>query len=608
MSARRKKWDEADDLYQAYVPESDADAKRRTRLEQLGEQSYKTISIPYSYATLLTAHTYWASVFLGRTPIYQYTGRHGEAQQKVQCLEALMDYQVSVGQMLPVLYLWLLDAGKYGVGIAGHYWDEERTVVSSYEEVQSTFLGVPIPGKKEKQQIEKEVRGYCGNRLYNVRPHDFYPDPNVTLANFQQGEFCGRVTTSGWNALIRGEQQGVYFNVKQAMKISSRGGMTGGEVNIEAGSPRIDQPAETLEETLGFDEGRTKACTLLEQVEELIPAEWGLGPSKVPQKWVFTIANSAAIIKAQPLGCLHNKFPWNVMSYEVAGYGHTGRGMLEVLKPLNETLDWLLNSHFFNVRQVLNDKFIVDPSRVIMKDLREGGPGKLVRLSPQAYGTDPRTVLTQLQTIDITQMNLRDVAVVVEMMQRATGVTDNLQGLAKTGGRRSATESRITSSFGVNRLKTFAEYNSALGFAPLSQALVQNTQQYYDQERQFKIAGDLLLGAPKFQMVTQDDIQGFFDFVPVDGTLPIDRFAQANLWKEILMGLMQAPPIMAQYDIGGIFGWMAQLAGLKNITQFKLDIQPDAALAAAAQAGNVVPMRRPGGPGQTPEIAGALQQ
>ncbi|HSW65398.1 MAG TPA: hypothetical protein VLH56_19125, partial [Dissulfurispiraceae bacterium] len=69
MSARRKKWDEADDLYQAYVPESDADAKRRTRLEQLGEQSYKTISIPYSYATLLTAHTYWASVFLGRTPI-----------------------------------------------------------------------------------------------------------------------------------------------------------------------------------------------------------------------------------------------------------------------------------------------------------------------------------------------------------------------------------------------------------------------------------------------------------------------------------------------------------------------------------------------------------
>ena len=82
-------------------------------------------------------------------------------------------------------------------------------------------------------------------------------------------------------------------------------------------------------------------------------------------------------------------------------------------------------------------------------------------------------------------------------------------------------------------------------------------------------------------------IAGFYDFVPVDGTLPIDRFAQANLWKELLTGLYQVPQIAMSYDLGGIFAWMAQLAGLKNITQFR--IMPDQQLAQQVQAGNMVP-------------------
>src|ERR1035437_6763039 len=111
MASRHTKWSAAEDMYLCYTKESPDDAKRKAR-KKSGQQDFLTITIPYSYATLLTAHTYWSSVFLSRNPIYQFTSRHGGGQQKIQAVEAVMDYQVAVGKMVTALYLWLLDAGK----------------------------------------------------------------------------------------------------------------------------------------------------------------------------------------------------------------------------------------------------------------------------------------------------------------------------------------------------------------------------------------------------------------------------------------------------------------------------------------------------------------
>ena len=131
--------------------------------------------------------------------------------------------------------------------------------------------------------------------------------------------------------------------------------------------------------------------------------------------------------------------------------------------------------------------------------------------------------------------------------------------------------------------------------------MLQNTQQFYDEEKKFKLVGDLALEAgPKFIDVNPEAIAGFWDFVPVDGTLPIDRFAQANLWRELLAGMARFPQVLERYDIGRIFGWVAQLAGLKNINQFRIDIVPDEQLARAAEAGDVVPMPSGGDPSILP--------
>ncbi len=612
MTKQHTAWKEADDLYRCYVPETTENSQRKQQ-RSAGKQVYTDLVVPSSYAMVLSAHTYWSSVFLSRSPIFQFAGRHGESEQQVQGLEALIDYQRLVGGLTVPLYIWLLDAGRYGLGVIGNYWAEESTRTTQLVEVEEPveFLGIPIPGKTKKRTVRQvtETEGYKGNRIYNVRPHDFFPDPRVSIVNFQKGEFCGRATACGWNDILRRKYddatgRGDYFNLdKLEQLLDNVGGYNqGGEIgqiSLNA-SDRLPDLSTTYNT---FSGNRGKAfISLGEMFIDLVPKEWDLGPSTYPEKWVFTLANNEVVIGARPLEAIHGKFPYFVQTYEIEGYQFLPRGMMEVTKPLNDTMGWLLNTHYYNVRKCLNDMFIVDPSRIEMKDLLDGGPGKIIRLKPSFYGQDVRTAVSQLAVADITTKNFQDMQFIWELMQRVTGCTDNTMGMVNAGGRKTATEVRTSSSFGINRMKTFAEYNSALGWEPLAQVLVQNTQQNYDGDKQFKIAGDLLKGS-QFISVTPEALLGFYDFIPVDGTLPIDRFAQATLWKEILLGMTKMPQLAAGFDLAGIFSWMAQLAGLKNINQFKVQVQPDAVIAAQAQAGNLVPQ---GGamPGTSTAIGG----
>ena len=64
----------------------------------------------------------------------------------------------------------------------------------------------------------------------------------------------------------------------------------------------------------------------------------------------------------------------------------------------------------------------------------------------------------------------------------------------------------------------------------------------------------------------------------------------ATLWQNIMGQMRNFPQLMMQFDIGKVFTHVAQLGGIRNINQFKIQTVPDAQLAAAAQAGNVVPI------------------
>lgn len=599
------RWRLAEEKFLAYLPEREVDAKRRVLREQSGQPQYTTIVLPYSYAMLMTAHTYWTTVFLSRTPILQFSGRHGESAQQVQALEALIDYQVQVGEMVSRLYIWLLDAGKYGVGIVGNYWDEEEVIISEIREEEQMIAGIIPTGRMKRRRVVQRVPGYEGNKLFNVRPYNFFPDPRVPLGRFQEGEFCGYYTPGvGWNTIIRRERQGYFMNIDRLRK---GGSQWNADTSVDQGSGQLDVPDPSnsqLYDTILSEADLKKQANfvgLYSWYVELIPSEWGLGKTNFPEKWVFTTdAQISLLIGASPLGAIHNKFPFQVIEYEPEGYAFSNRSMMEVLDPVQRTMDWLVNAHFYNVRKALNHQLIVDPSRVVMKDLLDPLPGNIVRAKPIAYGSNPKDAIHQLAFVDVTRGHMADLQSMNEFGQKIVGINDQLMGALSQKGRRTATEVRTSSTFGINRLKTSSEYFSATGWQQLSQMMVQNSQQYYSDDKKFHIVGDLVLEAGKnFIDVNPEAIQGFYDFVPVDGTLPVDRFAQANMWQNLLVQLPKIPQVAAQYDLGRIFAWVAQLAGLKNINQFKIEVQPDALLQQQAQQGNVVAM--PTNPEASPE-------
>lgn len=595
-----KKCDEREDDFVAYLPETETDARRKAKRAG-GDPEYTTINVPYGYAQLLSAHTYYTSVFCARTPIFQFQGRHGEGEMQTQAMESIIDYQQQVGRNNLPLYLWLMDPGKYGIGIIGYYWDTQVVYAAQQVERPKTFLGIPTGGTEKKIERIEQV-AYEGYKLYNVRPQDFLPDPRVPLSRFQEGEFVGRYVYIAGNTLWNRELDGEYFNCKEARAMAytaAQGSLQGSSGNwIDLPSAPNLQDVDSNIEIAGV-EGH-------EITVELIPSDWGLGKEKRPEKWVFTVAMDRIIIQARPLGYLHNQYPFEVMEYEPEGYGMHKRSMLEVVQPMSDTLTWLFNTHFYNVRKVLNDEIVVDPSRVNMRDVEAPGPGRVIRLKPQAYGTDTRMALSKLPTSTVTNQHMQDAQSVMRTMQQMVGVNDNLMGSLNPGGRKTATEVRSSGEYGISRLKTNCEYFSAMGFTPLAQQLVQTTQQLYSGEKRYRIARDLMKDAEQYMPISAADIAGYYDFINVDGTMPLDRIAQVAMWQQLMQGIQQDPRAMMTYDTGKIFGWIAQLAGLRNINQFKINIVSDEQAALDAQAGNTIPMPTGGGGPQGENIANQM--
>jgi len=602
MRARYERWRKDEEAFIFYMPEKDIDKTRRVLRESGGQPQMTTLKIPYDYAVLMSAHTYWTSVFLGRDPVFQFAGRQGQAQDATLAMEALVNHQIVAGRGIPPLYIWLLDVGKYGVGIVGDFWDEEKTVCAKIVDVPDEYLGVQL-GTFTKQIKRVLVNGFQGNRLYNVRPYDFYPDPRVTMGQLQDGEFCGRRLPVGWNQILKRASTGKYFNIEVLRK---KRGQTARVA--EEGSSQIIRPIKPGEETW-VEMMDMSNVELLEMYIELIPKTWNLGNSTYPEIWVFTLANDDVIIGAQPLGLYHSKFPFAILELEPDGYAMFKRSLLEIAKPMTDIITWLVNTHFYNIRKALNDMFIVDPSKVVMKDVLDPKPGKIIRLKDEMFGQDVRSAITQLQVTDVTSGHMADVQNMSGILQRITGVNDQLMGVGGQKGRQTAAEVRTSSSFGVNRLKTISEWFSSTGFTDLSYMLVANSQQLYDSTQKVRIAGDMwnYQGAQRFLDVTPDMVAGGWDFVPVDGTLPIDRFAQVNMWTQLLQQMAQSPQVLQSFDLSQVFSWVAQLGGLKNINNFKIEIDSPEALAQQQAAGNVVPINgqsNPGAGGSTSQDGG----
>jgi hypothetical protein len=336
---------------------------------------------------------------------------------------------------------------------------------------------------------------------------------------------------------------------------------------------------------------------------EVIPAELGLGEQTTPQKWVFAIGNRNQIIQAEPLDLDHDMHPVVVNEPYTLGYGFGQPGMADYLNPIQDLLSWFVNSHMDNVKTALNNMFVVDPSMVEIQDMKKPGAGKIIRLKKAAYGQDVRQALSQLPVTDITTGHIKDFETIIRVGDGLSSVTDNVRGLQSSGGRKTATEIRTSGEAAASRLAANARLISAQALVDLAEQMSMNTQQNMSQEFYLQLVGRDGLTTPVH--ITPEHITGDFHYPVHDGTLPIDRVAMLDVWKEIFLGIAQDPEMRQQYNMLAIFEHMAELGGAKNLKQFRVDVStaPDEEVNQQVQAGNLVPTSEVGNlPGANPNI------
>lgn len=607
MRQFHSRWQVNEMKYQAYIQLDDFE-KILKDLNNAGKSPLAlNITVPYSFATINTIVTYLLHTFAGRKPIFQVGSNKSETTEAATMMETVLQYNADRVRLVKVIYQFLMDTQIYGVGIKRTAWKTERKLRTVWkEQPKVAMFGIPMGTEKVKVRENKLV--YAGNSVDTIDPFMFLPDPRVPMHEVnRRGEFVFWKTYEGKHGLKLMEMDGLIKWVDAAGEASIDSETSGEPASARNLISQGDSIPGRNSEGYGQNFMLTTQGTII-----IIPNELGLGDGTPeddkPQKWIFTVVNNRQIVQAERFDCDHDMHPVAVAEPYSMGYGFGQAGISDYLNPMQDLMSWFLNSHTDNVRTSLNNMMVVDPSKIELQDLMKPGPGKIIRLKKSAYGTDVRNVISQLPVADVTKGHVNDFQMLMKLTDAMSSVTDNLRGLQDSGGRKTATEVRTGGEAAASRLAAQTRLISSQSFVDLTEQMCLNTQQYLDEEFYLQIVGSEGIAKPIH--ISPEMLVGDFHFPINDGTLPLDRVAMLDVWKEIFLGIKNDQNLTQRFDVFKIFKYIAELGGARNIDQFEIKVNQvsDEQMAAMAGAGNAVPQselpNNVGGGSTTPGIGG----
>jgi len=448
---------------------------------------------------------------------------------------------------------------------------------------------------------------YEGNRLKNIDPYRYLPDPNVPIHDVQQGEFVGWIESTNYMKLIELEKNDPdVFNVKYLK------GMTGDTGKSQFNKSKTESGrSDRFNLTTQMAASSTSPIDVIWMYWTLIPKDQKLGTGEYPEKWLIGLAADKVVICAKPLSLNHDMYPVAVCAPDYDGYSATPVSRLELMYGMQEALDWLFNSHISNVRKAINDMLIVDPSLINMADLEDPRPGKLIRMRRAAWGRGVENAVKQLQVADITRNHIGDAASIIDYMQRTSAATDSLSGMVRKSGERvTAEESKSTRSSALSRLTKAAKIASLQAMRDIGYMFAVHTQQLMKQDTYVKAVGqwpDVLMQeyvaanarAGRIK-VTPFDLIVEYDVMIKDGSVQGSEYADS--WIEVFRVLTQQPVLFQSFDMVRIFKHIARIMGAKDINEFVMQTGMPPAVNAqlmgqdqidqGVQQGNVVPIEQ----------------
>jgi hypothetical protein len=583
MSVFYSRWRLNELALQAYISLPDYDKLLQARTSAKGLAAAPVaINVPFAWSTVMTIVTYLIHMFGGRSPIFQVGSMRAEQVQAARNMELLLQYNADYKKLIKALYIFLLDGETYGMAAVRTMWAQEKkkrwALVQPDPNVASLLNSMGQPATPTREQ--QEYISFEGNTIENIDPFMFFPDPRVPMTEVaEKGEFVFWRAFEGKHQLLKAQAQGLLKYVDTvtpydrdqnawADNASSRGIRALGEGH--AGRNDVSGTKD-IKPNFQIDQGSI----------EIIPYDLGLGSSRVPEKWLFTLCNKRQIIQAQKLDLPSDKHPVEVAEPASVGYAFGSLGTVDMLTPMQDLMSWFINSHVYNVRASLNNMFVVDPARVEMGDLLSPEPGKIIRLkNTMMPNFNNQRPIEQLQVSDVTRSHIGDFSLFSRLASDLTGATDNNRGLQADGGRKTATEVRVAADAGTSRLAAKGKLYSAQALTGLASQWALNYQANLTQDFELSVLGQN--GLAHTVRLNPETVSGDFYYPIHDGTLPLDKAGMFDIWQQLMLGVAQdpgnpaagIPPLRSSFDMVSMFTWVAQLGGAQNIESFKINQVP----------------------------------
>ena len=580
-------WDQHDQIYRGYRIRDRDDARA------INEKEPPKIIVPITYAQIQTALSFLLATFSQRDNIYELRGRGPEDRLPALNMEYDLEYQMEQSQMLLRLYCWSLDALKMGFGVVKINWEEERTKVRTGEfRSPDTFgnkarglIGLEPVGEKVLVESVQDILKYQGNKITNVSPYNFYPDPDVALADFQNGAFVGHEEEVSRAVLM--SQEGIkYHGIDKIGNFVEK-------VVFDYRKRRVGQRWGEISGKSIHGVKHVESVIFTEMMFNIVPKEWtekfgiDFGSETYPIKFIAAIGNDTKLVRFEPSGYLHGMYNYAMFEASPDHSSSYNVGLADTVYSLQNMITWFINAHVANVRKVIRNQFITNEEKIYVQDITDGGP--VIRTKPGVAVNDIDRVIKQLKVEDVTRNHVGDADSLAKLVQLVTGISDNALGQYHTG-RRSATESRNVNAGSASRLKMMALTMWQQGIKPCGEQILANTRQGRTREVYDMILGDKAQDHPYEEVVLTDPnkIAGGYDFVPYDATLPTEKFQQGNMLTEIFKILMGGPEIMQLLNKNPLklLNHIAELYGIKNLRDF--DLSNDQPLGGPPQV-QVVP-------------------
>jgi hypothetical protein len=597
-------YDVAHDLLMCYAPLTSDD------LEKLDRGHPKRFILPIASTQITTMTTFISQMLFGDVQPHKVEGRGPEDETAADHMNQLLRWGNEQQPAYLLGYLWIQDILVYNRGIRYNTWSpifKTKVEAMEVELEEVDEAGAPVKVQRIKR-TKIPVAAY--NRVHLVSPYEFYCDPALPLTRFQDGRFAGHRTIVTWQELKRRsllqEDDPAYVSPASVEKLKKKQNSKNGGLSVlgtAGGSANNSARAGNVVSRTAFDRNRGSSTgapitnankndpgtvELHELSIRLVPEDNEIYEGTEPVIFQILLGNRDVVLSINESPNEHDEFPYAVAEGRPSGYYQNSPSWLMMLKPLQDYIDYLKNRRQQSISRTGGNIFIARPDSINLTDfLNPDKDGLIIPVLPDAAAQRLDDIIKQVPVVDTTKDFHEEMKDFNALSETVTGVNTQMQG--QVDGSSTATEFASTQQMSAGRLTAVARLISVQGLVPETRQFVSNYQQFLSQPMSVRFVSNgadspSTYGGQRALQISRDTIQGSFDFVAHDGSLP----GTDNRKVAAISRLLELAPVVPQYftpEPGNIDGRALILAGAKgaglNVENFQFS-QQDAQQPAAA--------------------------